>query len=46
VVGGGAFVYMRRTLRDEAEQIAICVPDTEMEVVGLGRVTIGGGSEN
>ncbi|HXP38483.1 MAG TPA: lysylphosphatidylglycerol synthase transmembrane domain-containing protein [Solirubrobacteraceae bacterium] len=46
VVGGGAFVFLRRTLRDEAEQIAICVPDTEMEVVGLGRVTIGGGSED
>jgi len=42
VVGGGAFIFLRRTLRDEAEQIAICVPDTEMEVVGLGRVTIGG----
>jgi uncharacterized protein (TIRG00374 family) len=40
VVGGGAFVFLRRTLRDEAEQIAVCVPDTEMEVVGLGRVTI------
>jgi uncharacterized protein (TIRG00374 family) len=40
VVGGGAFVLLRRTLRDEAEQIAICVPETEMEVVGLGRVTI------
>jgi uncharacterized protein (TIRG00374 family) len=46
VVGGGAFVFLRRTLRDEAEQIAICVPDTEMEVVGLGRVKIGGGSED
>jgi uncharacterized protein (TIRG00374 family) len=43
VVGGGAFVFLRRTLRNEAEQIAICVPDTEMEVVGLGRVRIGGG---
>jgi uncharacterized protein (TIRG00374 family) len=41
VVGGGSFVFLRRTLRDEAEQIAICVPDTEMEVVGLGRVTVG-----
>jgi uncharacterized protein (TIRG00374 family) len=40
VVGGGAFVLLRRTLRDEAEQIAVCVPDTEMDVVGLGRVTI------
>jgi len=46
IVGGGAFVFLRRTLRDEAEQIAICVPDTEMEVVGLGRVTIGGRSED
>lgn len=40
VVGGGAFLFLRRTLRDEAEQIAVCVPDTEMEIVGLGRVTI------
>jgi uncharacterized protein (TIRG00374 family) len=40
VVGGGAFIFLRRTLRDEAEQIAICVPDSEMDVVGLGRVTI------
>jgi uncharacterized protein (TIRG00374 family) len=40
VVGAGAFVLLRRTLRDEAEQIAICVPDTEMEVVGLGRVRV------
>jgi uncharacterized protein (TIRG00374 family) len=40
VVGGGSFVLLRRTLRDEAEQIAICVPDAEMDVVGLGRVTI------
>jgi uncharacterized protein (TIRG00374 family) len=40
VVGGGAFIFLRRTLRDEAEQIAICVPDTEVDVVGLGRVSI------
>jgi uncharacterized protein (TIRG00374 family) len=40
VVGGGAFIFLRRTLRDEAEQIAVCVPDSEMDVVGLGRVTI------
>jgi uncharacterized protein (TIRG00374 family) len=45
VVGAGAFVFLRRTLRDEAEQIAICVPDSEMEVVGLGRVRISGSSE-
>lgn len=40
VVGGGAFVALRRTLRDEAEKIAVCVPQTEMEVIGLGRVVI------
>jgi uncharacterized protein (TIRG00374 family) len=40
VVGGGAFVFLRRTLRDEAEKIAVCVPQTEMEVIGLGRVVI------
>jgi uncharacterized protein (TIRG00374 family) len=40
VVGGGAFAALRRTLRDEAEKIAVCVPQTEMEVIGLGRVVI------
>jgi uncharacterized membrane protein YbhN (UPF0104 family) len=40
VVGGGAFVALRRTLRDEAAEIAVCVPQTEMEVIGLGRVVI------
>lgn len=40
VVGAGAFFALRRTLRDEAEQIAVCVPQTEMEVIGLGRVVI------
>jgi uncharacterized protein (TIRG00374 family) len=40
VVGGGAFVALRRTLRDEAEEIAVCAPQTEMEVIGLGRVVI------
>jgi uncharacterized protein (TIRG00374 family) len=42
VVGGGAFFFLRRTLREEAEQIAVCVPQTEMEVIGLGRVVIRG----
>ncbi len=41
VVGGGAFVVLRRTLRDEAERIAVCQPQGEIEVIGLGRVTIG-----
>jgi uncharacterized protein (TIRG00374 family) len=40
VVGGIAFVFLRRTLRDEAEQIAICAPQGEIDVIGLGRVVI------
>jgi uncharacterized protein (TIRG00374 family) len=40
VVGGIAFLFLRRTLRNEAEQIAICAPQTEMDVIGLGRVVI------
>jgi uncharacterized protein (TIRG00374 family) len=40
VVGGGAFIALRRTLRDEAERIAVCTPETEIEVIGLGRVVI------
>jgi uncharacterized protein (TIRG00374 family) len=40
VIGGGAFVALRRTLRDEAEAIAVCAPQAEMEVIGLGRVVI------
>jgi uncharacterized protein (TIRG00374 family) len=40
VVGGGAFIALRRTLRDEAERIAVCTPQTEIEVIGLGRVVI------
>ena len=44
VLGAGAFVALRRTLRDEADKIAVCAPETEMEVIGLGRVVIGAGS--
>ena len=40
MLGAIAFVALRRTLRDEAEQIAVCAPDTEMEVIGLGRIVI------
>jgi hypothetical protein len=40
VVGGAAFVTLRRTLRNEAEQLAVCVPQSEMEVIGLGRVVV------
>jgi uncharacterized membrane protein YbhN (UPF0104 family) len=41
VVGGGAFLALRRTLRREADAIAVCAPQAEMEVIGLGRVVIG-----
>jgi uncharacterized protein (TIRG00374 family) len=44
VLGGLAFLVLRRTLRDEAAQIAVCAPQQEIEVIGLGRVTIGGGA--
>ncbi len=40
VLGGIAFVLLRRTLRDEAQEIALCAPQGEMEVIGLGRVRI------
>jgi uncharacterized protein (TIRG00374 family) len=39
-VGGAAFVLLRRTLRDEADRVAVCAPQTEIEVIGLGRVVI------
>jgi uncharacterized protein (TIRG00374 family) len=42
VLGGIAFVLLRRTLRNEAQEIALCAPQQEIEVIGLGRVTIGG----
>ena len=42
VLGSGAFLLLRRTLRREAAAIAICAPQTEMEVIGIGRVVIGG----
>jgi uncharacterized protein (TIRG00374 family) len=40
VLGGLAFIALRRTLRNEAQEIAICAPQQELEVIGLGRVTI------
>ena len=40
VVGSAAFVWLRRTLRHESNAIAVCAPQTEMEVIGLGRVVI------
>jgi uncharacterized protein (TIRG00374 family) len=44
VVGGVAFLALRRTLRDEAQRISVCAPQTELEVIGLGRVVIGDGA--
>ena len=41
VVGSVAFVLLRRTLRRESAAIAVCAPQTEMEVIGVGRVVIG-----
>jgi uncharacterized protein (TIRG00374 family) len=38
--GGVAFLALRRTLRDEAQRIAVCAPHDELEVIGLGRVTL------
>ncbi len=41
ILGSAAFVSLRRTLRHESAEIAICAPHTEMEVIGLGRVVVG-----
>jgi uncharacterized protein (TIRG00374 family) len=41
ILGSAAFVSLRRTLRRETAEIAVCAPQTEMEVIGLGRVVIG-----
>lgn len=40
VVGAVAFAALRRTLNTEAEQLSICAHQTEMEIIGLGRVVI------
>jgi uncharacterized protein (TIRG00374 family) len=41
VFGAAAFIVLRRTLRNESQAISVCAPQTEMEVIGLGRVVIG-----
>jgi uncharacterized protein (TIRG00374 family) len=41
ILGSAAFVSLRRTLRHESTAISVCAPQTEMEVIGLGRVVIG-----
>jgi uncharacterized protein (TIRG00374 family) len=40
ILGSVAFVALRRTLRRESDAIAVCAPQAEMEVIGLGRVII------
>jgi uncharacterized protein (TIRG00374 family) len=40
VLGAGAFVALRRTLRAESSAIAVCAPDTEMDVIGVGPIVI------
>src|SRR5262249_18712691 len=40
ILGSLAFVALRRTLRRESARIAVCAQQTEMEVIGLGRVVI------
>jgi uncharacterized protein (TIRG00374 family) len=41
ILGSAAFISLRRTLRRESAEISVCAPQTEMEVIGLGRVVIG-----
>jgi uncharacterized protein (TIRG00374 family) len=45
VLGAAAFVVLRRTLRNESQAISVCAPQTEMEVIGLGRVVISDGRD-
>lgn len=40
MLGGAAFVALRRTLREESNMIAICAPEEEIEVIGMGRVVV------
>jgi uncharacterized protein (TIRG00374 family) len=40
ILGSAAFVSLRRTLRHESAEIAVCAPQTEMEIIGLGRVLV------
>jgi hypothetical protein len=42
VLGACAFVLLRRDLSRESAAIASCVPGGEIEVIGRGRVRVGG----
>ncbi|HTA32963.1 MAG TPA: lysylphosphatidylglycerol synthase transmembrane domain-containing protein [Solirubrobacteraceae bacterium] len=44
LLGSIAFVMLRRLLRNESQKLAVCAPQTEMEVIGLGRVVVSGSS--
>jgi len=46
VFGAAAFVSLRRALRGEADRIACCGPDEELEVIGRGRVRIGASTQS
>jgi uncharacterized protein (TIRG00374 family) len=41
ILGAIAFIALRRTLRKEAYQFSLCAPETEMQVIGVGRVMVG-----
>ena len=45
VLGGAAFLTLRRTLREEAEELAVCAPQAEMEIFGVGRAVVRAGPE-
>jgi uncharacterized protein (TIRG00374 family) len=40
ILGAIAFGALRRTLNSEAQEISVCAPQTEMEIIGLGRARI------
>lgn len=41
ILGSPAFISLHRTPRDKSHKIAARAPQTEMDVIGLGRVVIG-----
>lgn len=41
-IGAVAFVLLRRDLAEERERVSACAPGGEVEVIGRGRVRIGG----
>jgi len=40
ILGTAAFVALRRTLHRESAAISVCLPQTEMEIIGRGRVVV------